>query len=308
MNNELKGLHEMFGLEDEGKVVGEHAEEQIVENNVVEIGINQLIDYRKGNLGENRYSDKDMDDLVMSVKENGIIQPIVVRPIGNDQYEIILGHHRRDAALLSNLATLPCIIREMDDSTAELVFMESNIQHGFENMLHSEKAELIYRRNEALKAQGKRTDLMEEKEKHQTAKDEFHLSGTTIKRYLRIYKLEDELKSLLDKGVIAIRTAVNLSYLSKEYQEYLAKYVGDGKRITDQKSEELKNLYKEGKLTKASFEEILEEKEKKKNSSNRKNYKINRKIFTKFFKDTQEENEIDEIIEKALSLYFGMEE
>lgn len=83
---------------------------------------------------------------------------------------------------------------------------------------------------------------------------------------------------------------------------------GDGKRITDQKSEELKNLYKEGKLTKASFEEILEEKEKKKNFSNRKNYKINRKIFTKFFKDTQEENEIDEIIEKALSLYFGMEE
>ena len=141
MNEGLKGLGELFGgLEDDNK------------DRITEIKINQLEDYHKGNIGANRYSKEDLNDLVESVKINGIIQPLVVRNLENGKYEIILGHHRRDAAVLAGLDTVPCLIKDdLDDDAAELLFMDSNLQHGFEKMKHSEKAELIYRRNEALK-------------------------------------------------------------------------------------------------------------------------------------------------------------
>lgn len=80
---------------------------------MTELKISHLKDYHKGNLGENRYSKQDLEDLVESVKINGIIQPLVVRPLNeNDEYEIILGHHRRDAALLAGLNTVPCLIND----------------------------------------------------------------------------------------------------------------------------------------------------------------------------------------------------
>lgn len=147
MTERLKPLGEMFGLPQDFN--------EDTKDKVTELKISHLKDYHKGNLGENRYSKQDLEDLVESVKINGIIQPLVVRPLNeNDEYEIILGHHRRDAALLAGLNTVPCLINDdLDDDTAELLFMDSNLQHGFEKMKQSEKAELIYRRNEVLKRQ-----------------------------------------------------------------------------------------------------------------------------------------------------------
>lgn len=306
MNNELKGLGEMFGLDEELSGGDTGAGNQ---NEIVEIKLSQLVDYQRGNIGKNRYSEKDMSDLVASVKDNGIVQPIVVRPFVDGTYEIILGHHRRDAAILAGLSEIPCIIREMDDNTAELVFMESNIQHGFETMLHSEKAELIYRRNEALKAQGRRMDLMEpeEKEEYQTAKDEFHLSGTTLKRYLRVYQLSSKLKEFLDQGNLSLRSAVNLSYLPKEFQDDLAEIIEKGQKITEKTSEELRRRYNEKQLSKDFLEEICQKK-KTTISKNGDNYKISPPILKKFFPVLPEKKEMDQIIEKALNLYFELQE
>lgn len=121
---------------------------------VTEIQISHLKDYHKGNLGENRYSKQDLQDLVESIKVNGIIQPLVVRPLENEDYEIILGHHsRRDAALLAGLDRVPCLINDdMNDDVAELVLRIPN--YSMDERCHiSEKVELIYRRNEALKRQ-----------------------------------------------------------------------------------------------------------------------------------------------------------
>lgn len=299
----LKNLDEIFG--------GSSTEmESQSEDKIVQLDIDKLVDYRKGNVGKNRYSDADMLDLVESIKNNGVIEPAVVRPIENGMYEIILGHHRRDASLLAGLDTLPCIIKDIDDSSAELMFMDSNIQKGFEKLTHSEKAELIYRRNEALKAQGKRTDLISEEEKESTSsvRDEFHLSGSTIKRYLRIYILEGAIKELLDNGEIALRTAVNLSYISPSLQNYIYDLITTyGFKVTEKDSEKLKEDAAEGNLTETLIEQlIMGDKTKNQRTEVKvKAYKIKPIIFSKYFTQNQKEKEIDEILEKALEQYFS---
>ena len=231
MTERLKPLGEMFGLPQDFN--------EDTKDKVTELKISHLKDYHKGNLGENRYSKQDLEDLVESVKINGIIQPLVVRPLEeNDEYEIILGHHRRDAALLAGLNTVPCLINDdLDDDTAELLFMDSNLQHGFEKMSHSEKAELIYRRNEALKRQGRRTDLNPDDET-KSVDEEFHLSRSSIQRYLRIYKLSDELKQKLDDGKIGVKIAVDLSFISEDCQRFMSDLINNEDLKIDKKMSE----------------------------------------------------------------------
>lgn len=301
----LKGLEEIFG----GSFNEENSQSQS-EEKIVQLDIDKLVDYRKGNIGQNRYSDADMEDLIESIKNNGVIQPATVRPIENGMYEIILGHHRRDASLLAGLDQLPCVIRDVDDNTAELLFMESNIQKGFERLSHTEKAELIYRRNEALKAQGKRTDLMSEAERESVSstEEEFNLSASTIKRYLRIYVLDDTLKTLLDDGRIALRTAVNLSYLPKDIQVKVYNIATDNNlNLSENQSMELRENAKLGNITEEFITKLLVgEKTKEKGSTVKiKAYKIKPIIFSKYFTQEQNEKEIDEIINSALEQYFS---
>lgn len=101
--------------------------------------------------------DEKMQDLVDSIKENGILTPVLVRPIGNEQYEMISGHRRMHAASLLKMTMIPAIIREMDDEEAVLKMVDSNIQR--EELLPSEKAFAYKMKLEAMKRQGKRTDL-----------------------------------------------------------------------------------------------------------------------------------------------------
>lgn len=296
----LKGLDAIFGTAKE------------VEKEIVEISISSLVDYRKGNLGKNRYSKEDMDDLTESVKNFGVIQPLIVRPIGNEKYEILLGHHRKDAAKRNKLQTVPCIVKELDDDQAESFFLDSNLQKGVEKLTHSEKAELIYRRNEVLKNQGGRTDLMsdEEKEIRENINDEFHLSSSTIKRYLRIYKLTDNWKQMLDRGSIAIRTAVNISYLDIQEQEMLYDIVDKkGLSISENESISIKENKKLGNITRELLIRILcsivNEEPTRKQAKKKTIYRMNPVVFSKFFTEEQEMDEIEDIVEKALEQYFS---
>ena len=102
--------------------------------------------------------------------------------------------------------------------------MDSNLQHGFEKMKQSEKAELIYRRNEVLKRQGRRTDLNPD-DLAKSVDEEFNLSRSSIQRYLRIYQLTDKLKEALDNGKIGVKVAVDLSFISTIYQDLIADYI-----------------------------------------------------------------------------------
>lgn len=304
MTERLKPLGEMFGLPQDFN--------EDTKDKVTELKISHLKDYHKGNLGENRYSKQDLEDLVESVKINGIIQPLVVRPLEeNDEYEIILGHHRRDAALLAGLNTVPCLINDdLDDDTAELLFMDSNLQHGFEKMSHSEKAELIYRRNEALKRQGRRTDLNPDDET-KSVDEEFHLSRSSIQRYLRIYKLSDELKQKLDDGKIGVKIAVDLSFISEDCQRFISDLINNEDLKIDKKmSEKMKKVAERNALDENTILKIIngkeDDKEKtEKTKSKKKAIKVSKKVLEKYFIPEQDQKEIDKVIDEALKLYYG---
>ena len=304
MTERLKPLGEMFGLPQDFN--------EDTKDKVTELKISHLKDYHKGNLGENRYSKQDLEDLVESVKINGIIQPLVVRPLEeNDEYEIILGHHRRDAALLAGLNTVPCLINDdLDDDTAELLFMDSNLQHGFEKMSHSEKAELIYRRNEALKRQGRRTDLNPDDET-KSVDEEFHLSRSSIQRYLRIYKLSDELKQKLDDGKIGVKIAVDLSFISEDCQRFISDLINNEDLKIDKKmSEKMKKAAERNALDENTILKIIngkeDDKEKtEKTKSKKKAIKVSKKVLEKYFIPEQDQKEIDKVIDEALKLYYG---
>lgn len=304
MTERLKPLGEMFGLPQDFN--------EDIKDKVTELKISHLKDYHKGNLGENRYSKQDLEDLVESVKINGIIQPLVVRPLEeNDEYEIILGHHRRDAALLAGLNTVPCLINDdLDDDTAELLFMDSNLQHGFEKMSHSEKAELIYRRNEALKRQGRRTDLNPDDET-KSVDEEFHLSRSSIQRYLRIYKLSDELKQKLDDGKIGVKIAVDLSFISEDCQRFISDLINNEDLKIDKKmSEKMKKVAERNALDENTILKIIngkeDDKEKtEKTKSKKKAIKVSKKVLEKYFIPEQDQKEIDKVIDEALKLYYG---
>ena len=304
MTERLKPLGEMFGLPQDFN--------EDTKDKVTELKISHLKDYHKGNLGENRYSKQDLEDLVESVKINGIIQPLVVRPLEeNDEYEIILGHHRRDAALLAGLNTVPCLINDdLDDDTAELLFMDSNLQHGFEKMSHSEKAELIYRRNEALKRQGRRTDLNPDDET-KSVDEEFHLSRSSIQRYLRIYKLSDELKQKLDDGKIGVKIAVDLSFISEDCQRFISDLIdNEDVKIDKKMSEKIKKVAERNALDENTILKIIngkeDDKEKtEKTKSKKKAIKVSKKVLEKYFIPEQDQKEIDKVIDEALKLYYG---
>lgn len=304
MTERLKPLGEMFGLPQDFN--------EDTKDKVTELKISHLKDYHKGNLGENRYSKQDLEDLVESVKINGIIQPLVVRPLNeNDEYEIILGHHRRDAALLAGLNTVPCLINDdLDDDTAELLFMDSNLQHGFEKMSHSEKAELIYRRNEALKRQGRRTDLNPDDET-KSVDEEFYLSRSSIQRYLRIYKLSDELKQKLDDGKIGVKIAVDLSFISEDCQRFISDLINNEDLKIDKKmSEKMKKVAERNALDENTILKIIngkeDDKEKtEKTKSKKKAIKVSKKVLEKYFIPEQDQKEIDKVIDEALKLYYG---
>mgnify|MGYP002569271319 FL=1 len=304
MTERLKPLGEMFGLPQDFN--------EDTKDKVTELKISHLKDYHKGNLGENRYSKQDLEDLVESVKINGIIQPLVVRPLNeNDEYEIILGHHRRDAALLAGLNTVPCLINDdLDDDTAELLFMDSNLQHGFEKMKQSEKAELIYRRNEVLKRQGRRTDLNPD-DLTKSVDEEFHLSRSSIQRYLRIYKLSDELKQKLDDGKIGVKIAVDLSFISEDCQRFISDLINNEDLKIDKKmSEKMKKVAERNALDENTILKIIngkeDDKEKtEKTKSKKKAIKVSKKVLEKYFIPEQDQKEIDKVIDEALKLYYG---
>ena len=204
--------------------------------------------------------------------------------------------------------TVPCLINDdLDDDTAELLFMDSNLQHGFEKMKQSEKAELIYRRNEVLKRQGRRTDLNPD-DLTKSVDEEFNLSRSSIQRYLRIYQLTDKLKEEIDKGKIRVNVAVDLSFISTIYQDLIADYIKENDVKIDKKmSEKIKTVSERQHLNDKTLFEILNGKiseEEVKVKPKKTSIKVSKKVLKKYFKREQKQDEIDKIIEKALEMYY----
>lgn len=163
--------------------------------------------------------DEDMQTLIKSISENGILIPCLARQNG-ERYELISGHRRKAACEILGFSTLPVIIKDMTREEAIITMVDSNIQR--EHILPSEKAMAYKMKLEALKAQGKRTDLTCGQVGHKSRDDVSEESGKTVQRYIRLTNLIKPLLDMVDEGQIAFTPAIELSYLNEIEQHDLA--------------------------------------------------------------------------------------
>ena len=169
--------------------------------------------------------DGDMDNLIESIRQQGIISPLIVRAIeSTDEYEVISGHRRLHAAVKAGLSEVPALIYPLDRNEAMIAVVDSNLHR--ERLLPSEKAFAYKMKMDAMKAQGRRTDLTlsQAATKSDTAAEigkSQNESRDQVFRYIRLTYLIPELLGKVDEGIIALSPAVELSYLSKEQQKIL---------------------------------------------------------------------------------------
>ena len=170
-------------------------------------------------------NDEKMQEMVKSVKEYGVILPVIVRPKEDGTYEMISGHRRKRACELAGIKQIRCIVKDLTDDEATILMVDSNIQR--EEILPSEKAFAYKLKLEAMKHQGKRIDLEENEtstpvvSKLRTDEilgEEVGESRENIRRYIRLTYLIPELLEEVDNKRIAFRPAVELSYLEEDYQ------------------------------------------------------------------------------------------
>lgn len=175
--------------------------------------------------------DDKMQDLVESVRENGVITPVLIRPAKNNQYEMISGHRRMHAAELAGLSTIPAIVRDMTDDEAVIAMVDANIQR--EELLPSEKAFAYKMKLSAMKRQAGRpgknnssqngTNLRSD----QVLAEEIGVSRNQIQRYIRLTELIPELLNLVDDKKLQFTIAVDISYIDKETQKWIFEYIRD---------------------------------------------------------------------------------
>lgn len=210
--------------------------------------------------------DEDMLNLVESVKEYGIITPATLRKKEDGRYEILSGHRRKRACELAGLDTLRAEIVEMDRDSAIIFMVDSNLQRT--TILPSEKAFSYKMRLDAMKRQGKRTDLTSEplawklkgKESAQLLGDIVGEGKDNVRRYIRLTELIPELLELVDNGDVALRPAVDISYLPKNLQKALADTI-EMEQCTPSHAQtrRMRKLLSEDKLTPESICAIMQE-------------------------------------------------
>ena len=241
--------------------------------------------------------DEDMEILTESIKEQGMLCPLIVRPIENtDEYEVVSGHRRLHAAVKAGLSEVPALIYPLDRNEAMIAVVDSNLHR--ERILPSEKAFAYKMKMDAMKAQGKRTDLTlsQVATKSDTAAEigkAQNESRDKVFRYIRLTHLIPELLDKVDEGSIALSPAVELSYLSEEQQKTLL----DAINLNDctpshAQSIRMKKAAQQGTLSSESIYEIMSE--EKANQTERISFKVQdlKAFFPKHYTQKQMTNTI----------------
>ena len=192
---------------------------------VIKISIDSIHDFPNHPFKVN--DDEDMNKLIESIQERGVYLPTIVRQRVNGDYEMISGHRRKHAAIKAGLKTIPCIVKNLTDDEATILMVDSNIQR--EELLPSEKAFAYKMKLEAMKHQGKQLENtsrpMDEKSDNKISTEilgeEVGESARTIQRYIRLTYLIPDLLELVDAKRIALRPAVEMSYINEDNQNLL---------------------------------------------------------------------------------------
>ena len=251
--------------------------------------------------------DESMDQLVESIRMNGVLNPVIALKIDENHYQLISGHRRKRACMLLGIDRIPLIGREMTKEEAVIEMVDSNLQR--EHILPSEKAKAYKMKYEALKRKagrpskdnssplatnlrGQRTDELVGAE-NGDSKDQ-------VRRYIRLNELTDELLEFVDEGKIGMRPAVELSYLQEEEMRDLVDFI-DNEEVFPSHAQtiRMRALSKDGKLDREAIDTIMNE--EKPNQKAR--IKIPMEKIEKYFPAGTSEKKIEETILKALALY-----
>lgn len=243
--------------------------------------------------------DDEMNQLVWSVLTQGVLTPLVVRPLENDEYEVISGHRRLHACQKAGIETVPALIYALDRDAAAIALVDSNLHR--EKILPSEKAFAYKMKMDALSRQGKRTDLTSRQVvgKLETAdliaENE---SGRQVQRYIRLTELIPQILSMVDAGKIALTPAVELSYLTqREQQDLLETMESEDCTPSLSQAVQMKKLSQSGELNIDKIFEIL--REPKANQQEKISFRVDdlRKYFPKSYSVARIQERILKLLE-----------
>ncbi len=243
-----------------------------------------------------------MQRTVESVAQFGVLAPAIARPRPEGGYELIAGHRRLHASELAGLETMPVIVREMDDDTAIIAMVDSNLQR--ETLLPSERAFAYKMKMEAMKHQGERTDLTSRQivGKLETADiigDKVGESGRQVQRYIRLTALIPELLEVGDKKELAFSPAVELSFLTAEEQQGFIEAMDYGQTTPSlSQAQRIKKLSQAGTCTQEAMNSIMDEEKKSGLDNVTLKSGVLRKFFPRSFTPKQMEDTIIKLLEQ----------
>ena len=258
--------------------------------------------------------DEEMERLVESIKERGVLSPVLVRPMPDGGYQMVSGHRRKMAAELAELPTVSCIVRELTDDEAIIIMVDSNLQR--ERVLPSEKAFAYRMKLDAMKRQGQRTDLtcatplhkLDGKKSRDILAEQSGESHEQIRKYIRLTNLIPELLDMVDNSVLkekdklqmALRPAVELSYLTEDEQKALLETMTiDDCTPSHAQAIKMRDFSEKGKLNADVILSIMQE--EKPNQVEQ--FKMPKDRISKFFSPGTPAQKIEDTIVKALEVY-----
>ena len=251
--------------------------------------------------------DDRMMETVESVKDYGVLVPIIVRPLEDGLYEIVSGHRRKRACELAGIDDIPAIVRDLDDDEATIIMVDSNLQR--ENILPSERAKAYQMKLEAIKHQGARRDLTCAQVGHkldgQKARDivaqDAGESKSQVQRFIRLNNLEQPLMDKVDQGELAFTPAVELSYLKPQEQEWVHSALETTQQTPSlSQAQRIKQESKEGTLTEKGVLDIISEEKKPLYNSVTLSYDTLKKYFPKSYTAKQMEKVIIRLLDNWL--------
>ena len=292
LNVSLKGADDIFSTEESRQ---EEQREQ-----VQQIPIGELFPFK--NHPFKVLDDDSMSDTVESVKQYGVLSPLIARPRPKGGYEIISGHRRQHAAELAGLETLPVIVRQMDDDAAIILIVDSNLQR--EHILPSERAFAYKMKLDAMKNQGTRSDLtstqvVSKLRSNEKLGAENNQSRETVRRFIRLTNLIPELLDMVDNKTVSFNPAVELSYLSPEQQQEVIRAMDDTQNFPSvSQAKRIKKLAQDGTFTTETIVAIMgEEKKSELDTVTIKNDTL-RKYFPRSYTPKQMEDTIIKLLEQ----------
>lgn len=250
--------------------------------------------------------DEDMEQLVQSIRCNGVLNPVIVRAKEGGRFELISGHRRKHACLRLELGQMPAIVREKSRDEAVIEMVDSNLQR--EHILPSEKARAYKMKMDAMKRQGKRTDLTStplagKPKERETATIIGQLngdSGDQVRRFIRLNELTPELLEFVDEGKIGMRPAVELSYLQEEEMRDLVDYIDtEGVFPSHAQTIRMKELSRQGQLSTEAINEIMGEDK----PNQKEKIRLPAERLGKYFPPGTTAQQMEDTIVRALEMY-----